>query len=275
MSCANATALMKRADLFPRPVVFDAAQPRQRRSLLGGFLVGAGLAGAAWMLDALQRSRSNRRLHRTLVDLLLNALTADDSLTARHSRRVADLTDVLAAALRLGRVERATLRVASLLHDMGKVDDRYFHILHSREPLSEGERAQIKTHPHQSASILRPLEPFHPGLQAIVSCHHECWNGQGYPEALGGTEIPVGARIIAVADVFDALTQPRAYHGPLSPDEVLKKIRDAAGTQFDPAVVRILDAPDVRAKWREIAKQGRDEERAAEASAEGGEAGNP
>lgn len=233
------------------------------RTFLGGALVAAGAVGAAWAADARRARRRRRRLHRTMVDLLLNAITAGDAATARHSRRVANLTDALAPAAGMGREERSTLRVASLLHDMGKIDDRFFDIVHSHGPLTPEQRAEIKNHPHESADILGPLERIHPGLTRIVSSHHECWDGSGYPEGLERGEIPLGARLIAVADVFDALTQPRSYRGPMPPQEVLERIREGSGTQFDPGVVRLLDRPEIWSYWKEIARGGCLEEESA------------
>lgn len=230
--------------------------------LLGTALTTAGLIGAAWWRDARRRGSYAARLHRTTVDLLLNALTAGDPVTARHSRRVADLADALAASYGFSRDEHATLRVAALLHDMGKIDDRFFHILHSCEPLSRDEREKIEQHPRQSAGILRPLEGIHPGIAAIVAAHHECWDGQGYPRGLQGEQIPLPARIISVADVFDALTQPRAYHEPLSVQEALAKIRASSSTRFDPSVVERIADPEVMRQWRKIVRRGRREESA-------------
>lgn len=197
------------------------------------------------------------------MEILLNVLSADDSLTERHSRRVAELTDALADGLGLGVERRATLRVAALLHDMGKIDDSFFDILHSREKLSEAERSEIRRHPYESAHILEPLEPFHPGITSIVSSHHECWNGEGYPNRLEGEEIPLGARVIAVADVFDALSQARAYRNPISFEEGLETIHRGSGTQFDPRIVGLLDRPEIRGRWREIHRIGMEEERRA------------
>ena len=245
---------------------------RTVRAIAGGSLVLAGAAAAALATDARRQRRHNRRLHRTLVDLLLNAITSGDAATARHSRRVANLTDALAEPLGMGREERATLRVASLLHDMGKIDDRFFDIVHSHGPLTAAQRAEIEEHPHESAHILEPLERIHPGITPIVSGHHECWDGTGYPDGLAGEDIPLGARLIAVADVFDALTQPRAYRGPRSPTQVLGTIREGTGSQFDPDVVRLLERPEVWTWWTEIARAGCVDEVRARAREEAGEA---
>jgi putative nucleotidyltransferase with HDIG domain len=224
-------------------------------------LASAVVMGAAWAIDAVRRDRTQRRMHRRLVDLLLNALTADDPATARHSRRVADLSYVLAEKRRMPSRDLATLRVAALLHDMGKIDDRFFYIIHSRKPLSPTQRDEIKTHPHTSAHILQPLEALHPGIQCIVSSHHECWDGSGYPRGLDHEQIPLAARIIAVADAFDAMTQPRSYKEPLSVEEALDKLAEGAGKQFDPALVRQVESPDVLRQWKDIARRGLDEER--------------
>jgi putative nucleotidyltransferase with HDIG domain len=223
---------------------------------LGAALASAGLVSLAWGVDALRREYARHMLHRRMVELLLNALTAGDPVTARHSRRVADLSYALAIAVRMRRRDRHTLRVAALLHDMGKLDDRFFHIVHSRKPLTDEERERIQYHPHESAQILAPLEPNHPGLREIVSSHHECWNGDGYPRGLAGEQIPLGARIIAVADAFDAMTQPRKYRGELSVPDALAEVRRDAGTHFDPALVRALCRPALVERWTEIAERG-------------------
>jgi HD-GYP domain-containing protein (c-di-GMP phosphodiesterase class II) len=235
---------------------------KETAALAGAALAGAGLMGVAWAVDAVRRDRVQRLMHRKLIDLLLNALTADDPVTARHSRRVADLTFALGTACGgLSKPQMATLRVAALLHDMGKIDDRFFQIVHSRKRLSNEQRAQIQHHPHQSAAILQPLEAMHPGIQCIVSSHHECWDGSGYPCGLAREDIPLAARIIAVADVFDAMTQPRSYKDGMSVEEALEKLDEGAGRQFDPNLVALVERPDVLARWKEIAEQGHAEER--------------
>ncbi|HET7229187.1 MAG TPA: HD domain-containing phosphohydrolase [Longimicrobium sp.] len=230
-------------------------------TLAGVALASAGLMGAAWLVDAVRRERETRLMHRRLVDLLLNALTADDPVTARHSRRVADLSFALAQACgRLSRKEMATLRVGALLHDMGKIDDRFFFIVHSRKRLSEEQRAEIKHHPDQSAAILEPLEEMHPGIQRVVSSHHECWDGSGYPCGVGGEEIPLAARIIALADVFDAMTQPRKYKDPMPIEEAMEKLDEGSGRQFDPHLVELIEHGGVLSRWTEIARRGLENE---------------
>jgi putative nucleotidyltransferase with HDIG domain len=233
---------------------------KQAVALAGAALASAGAMGVAWLADALRRENATRRLHRQVVDLLLNALTADDPVTARHSRRVADLSFALGEACGMDRERMATLRVAALLHDMGKIDDRFFVIVHSRKPLSQAQRAQIKHHPHQSAAILEPLEERHPGLMEIVCSHHECWDGTGYPRGLAGGEIPVEARIIALADAFDAMTQPRSYKQAMPVEEALEKLDEGCERQFDPHLVNLIESGPVLDRWLQIAHEGLDDE---------------
>ena len=246
-----------RANPNPVQVMPKLPTPGPALPLAAGAAGAAALLGGAWWLDARRREHRRRQLHRSLVSVLLNALSAGDPFTERHSRRVADLTDALADACGLPRAGRARLRLASLLHDMGKIDDQFFEILHSGEALSAEEQKRIRRHPSESAYILEPLESVHPGIGRIVESHHENWNGGGYPRGLAGEEIPLEARIISVADVFDALAQPRRYKEPLPLPEVLSRIRAGAGSRFDPGIVQLLDEPRLRERWDRIARRGR------------------
>lgn len=230
-----------------------------RAGQAAGVLAAAALAGA-WAADARRRERERRALHRVLVELLMNALTADDLVTARHSRRVADLSFALASACGVPHRERATLRVAALLHDLGKIDDRFFAIVNARRALTDEERRRMHEHPDVSAYILGPLETVHPGISQIVSSHHERWDGAGYPCGRAGEEIPLGARIIAIADVFDAMAQARSYKAARPVEDVLRELRKEGGKQFDPALVKLLDRPSVRRRFAAIAARGRRDE---------------
>lgn len=226
------------------------------RAPLGIALVTVGAClGLAWAMDANARERRLAEMHRDMVDLLLNALTAGDPVTARHSRRVADLSYAVAVAAGMADGELRTLRVAALLHDMGKIDDRFFHIVHSRQKLTPEQRAEIKNHPHESAHILAPLEGMHPGIRDIVSSHHECWDGSGYPKGRAGEDIPLGARIIALADAFDAMTQPRKYREAMPVDRALAELSKGSGSQFDPRLVRLTSNPEVRETWEKVVER--------------------
>lgn len=248
------------------------------RSSLRGILSVAGLMALAWSFDVRQRNHRASLVHRTMVELLLKTLCAGDPLTARHSRRVADLTDAVGRTYRFNRRRRARLRVAALLHDVGKLDNHVAEIVRSSEPLSDSERDRVQRHAYQSADILEPLERIHPGIAEIVEGHHERWNGTGYPRQLRAEQIPLESRIISVADVFDAMTQPRSYHEAATPEEVLRKIREEAGSSFDPDVIQRLERPQVWSAWREIAEAGyREEQRhraASEESTDRGETRN-
>jgi putative nucleotidyltransferase with HDIG domain len=239
------------------------------RSILGAAtaLLG-GVAGVAWLDHSRSSRRYLARLHRATVETLLNVLHAGDPFTARHSRRVAALAEELARAHRLPPEALSEIRLAALLHDMGKLEEHVLPIVHSPDRLSGDEREKIEEHPQEGAHILAPLEAIHPDLIDIVSSHHEAWNGGGYPRGLSGEEIPLGARIISMADVFDAVTQPRVYRNAEGIEDGIRLIRSGRGSRFDPALLDTLDQAAVTARWIEIAEAGRREESALQTVAE-------
>jgi HD-GYP domain-containing protein (c-di-GMP phosphodiesterase class II) len=130
------------------------------------------------------------------------------------------------------------IRKAALLHDIGKISVPD-HILMKPGKLSEEEMEVIKKHPANGAKIIEPVEPLKHATK-IIKHHQECYNGTGYPEGLRGKEIPLGARIIAVADAFGAMTTDRPYRRALSIGEAVKELKKCAGTQFDPHLVEIF-----------------------------------
>lgn len=161
---------------------------------------------------------------------------SDDALSG-HTWRVARMAGDIAAELGLPVREVENIRRAARLHDLGKVvvSDS---ILASTEPLTEAEMSLIRAHPRIGALILGGgTSPLVQMAERIALSHHERWDGNGYPQGLSGAAIPIEARIVAVADAFDAMTSNRPYRLALTVNEALREVRAGAGTQFDPVVV--------------------------------------
>ena len=163
------------------------------------------------------------------------ALELRDKETEGHTQRVTTLTQTLAKKLGVGDDELVNIKYGSLLHDIGKmaIPDG---ILLKPGALTLTERKYMELHPLFAKDMLEPIEFLHPATD-IPYCHHEKWDGSGYPHNLRGEEIPFAARIFAVVDVWDALTSDRPYRKPVDPHEVRKLIREGSGSHFDPQVV--------------------------------------
>lgn len=171
------------------------------------------------------------------VRSIVLSLEAKDKYTKNHSRKVSELSDKIAAKMGFGPSARRRIRIAGLLHDVGKIGvDR--SILHKEGPLTPEEYEAIKEHPLISERILQPIMQRFPDIVKAVKHEHEKWDGSGYPGALKGTDIPIGARIIAVADCYDAITSDRPYRNLQARDIAVEVIGKNAGTQFDPQVVK-------------------------------------
>ncbi len=161
-----------------------------------------------------------------------------DILTYEHSRRVATYAHRLARALGWSRRDARDLALAALVHDLGKTwiaND----ILNKSAALSEEERRKMERHPVIGARILIGCD-VHSFYVETVLHHHEAWNGRGYPAGLQGDEIPMSARILAVADVYDVLTSQRPYKAPLSKDAARERLLQGAGSSFDPLIVQVF-----------------------------------
>jgi len=172
------------------------------------------------------------------IESLASALDARDPYTAGHSKRVSDFSRATAVAMGLGRDDVDRIQVGALLHDIGKigVPDA---LLRKAGPLTPEEFGFIKLHPEIGRRILQGVHGFAPYL-ASVELHHENWDGTGYPHGQSGLETPIDARIIHVADAYDAMTTDRPYRGGMTHEEALRVVRANAGSQFDPAVAMIF-----------------------------------
>lgn len=169
---------------------------------------------------------------------LLDSLAARDPSTAVHSEHVADLSERIARALGLPEDEVDKIKSAARIHDIGKIGIPD-SILLKPGPLTEGEWEIMKRHPLIGADILKGLEVYDRAID-IVRHEHERWDGSGYPDGLRGTAIPLGARIVAVADVYDALISDRPYRKAFPREKALEMIREMRGTKLDPEVVDAL-----------------------------------
>jgi putative nucleotidyltransferase with HDIG domain len=175
---------------------------------------------------------SVRSLEASLVDF--------DAYTAEHSRDVVDLALRVGRAVGFTRAGLAELRVAALLHDIGKVrvPDT---ILNKPGPLTSAEREVIAQHPGFGAEVLMRVPRLEP-VATLVRYHHERWDGEGYPDGLSGNRIPLASRIIAACDAYSAITSDRSYRPSRGHERALAELRDAAGSQFDALVVWQLHA---------------------------------
>jgi putative nucleotidyltransferase with HDIG domain len=175
-----------------------------------------------------------------VIGALATALDARDPYTAGHSQRVADLSVAIGRQMQLPNADIETLRLGALLHDIGKigVSDA---VLRKPGTLTPEEFEQIKLHPTLGARILRPLK-FLDAQLAIVELHHERPDGRGYPHGLKGDEIPLFARIVHVADAFDAMTSARAYRAARPVAAAVAELWRLIGVDFDPQVVQAMAA---------------------------------
>ena len=186
------------------------------------------------------RAQELRRSYTETVRALSNAVEARDAYTGKHAERVAAYGLQIAYALGLRLTERPELEFGFLLHDVGKVaiPDA---ILFKPGPLTEEERQLMEQHPVIGSQIVSGIEFMDPAVE-VVRSHHERWDGHGYPDGLAGEDIPLSARVFAVADVLDALTTDRPYR-PASPLRAAREMMvDESGTHFDPSVIEAFNS---------------------------------
>jgi hypothetical protein len=189
-----------------------------------------------------------RRTHRDTIAALSRSMEAKDSDTGDHTERVAEIAVALGELLGFAGDELEAIEIGALLHDIGKIGIPE-SILLKPGRLDQQEWGTMRTHPLVSERILREVD-LHPFVRQIARSSHERIDGQGYPDGLAGEEIPLAARIVLVADAFDALISDRPYRRGRSPQEALREIRYHTGTQFCPQVVSALirleqERPDI------------------------------
>ncbi|HXF81374.1 MAG TPA: HD-GYP domain-containing protein [bacterium] len=172
--------------------------------------------------------------------LVAQAIDVKDPYTARHSKNVSELAVRIARAMNLPEAEVRKIRIGALMHDIGKIGVGT-HIIRKPSRLDASEERTMRMHPMLSADIMQPIELLTEAAE-IVRHHHEHLDGSGYPAGLRGDEIPIGSRVILVADAFDAMTTDRPYRRGRSKEEALKVLKENAGKQFDFAVVEALES---------------------------------
>lgn len=183
-----------------------------------------------------------------MVECITSALDARDPYTGNHSRRVSDMACFLCQKLGISHEETQEIHISGHLHDIGKigVPDR---VLLKPGKLNDEEWGLMKKHPEIGADILSK-SPHFSRIAAIILHHHERWDGKGYPFGAKGTEIPIGARIIAVCDSIDAMASARAYRKALPLDVVKSEIEKNIGIMYDPKIAQVaLD------NWKELTKE--------------------
>lgn len=204
--------------------------PSHRSLLTAGVGSGRGNEPATTSPDGYER----------VLASLAKTVEIRDQHTQGHCKRVARNAVVMGRALGMSSSDLALLHWAATLHDLGKIAVPEYILLKSGR-LTEDEFAEIRRHPAYGADLLASVSPSFRPIAEVVRAHHERWDGLGYPLGNKGPEIPEMARIIAIVDVFEALTSERPYRSPMSDFQALQYVKNAAGTQFDPALVGLFE----------------------------------
>ena len=188
---------------------------------------------------AYARYVETRELFEQTIEALSKAVDARDVYTRNHSKRVSDITEAMCRVMRLPEPEIEKIKWAGLLHDVGKIGIRD-NILLKEGPLDKHERILMNQHPTIGAEIVAPASQLR-NEAPLIKAHHEWFNGSGYPDGIEALDIPLGARILTIADAYEAMTSPRPYRKtPLTHEEAVDQLEKFAGIQFDPDIVPIL-----------------------------------
>jgi len=229
-----------------------------------GLFGTAGMAIPIILVRQLYRSTVElTRVTEELLELMVAAIEARDAYTSGHSRRVALASEVIARAIGLSPAEVERVSVAALLHDVGKIDEKFGPILAKEGRLTPEEWEIMKQHPVRGAQLVGLLSSLKDIVNPVRN-HHENWDGTGYPDGLRGENIPLASRIIMFADTLDAITTDRPYRKALGIEEARAEFIRFRGKQFDPAICDRVVSPPV---WDELYEtfldKGRKQQRAA------------
>lgn len=192
-----------------------------------------------------------REANEDLLTALVKAIETRDPYTSGHSQRVSLLAGQIAEALGLNRIAVERVKMAALLHDIGKIEAVYTDILRKPDSLTSDERAIIESHVTRGEQLLRDLASVPEEVVRSVRHHHEREDGNGYPDGLAGSDIPIGAKIIVVCDAVDAMLSDRPYRRALTLPVVIEQLQLHAETQFDAAIVERLLQCDILAEYAE------------------------
>jgi putative nucleotidyltransferase with HDIG domain len=181
-----------------------------------------------------------QQANRDLLQVLIKAIETRDPYTSGHSVRVATLSRFIAEDLGLPRSKCEQVENAALLHDIGKIDSTYSKMIRKPSSLTETERKVIQTHATNGAALLETLSSVEKEIVRAVRHHHERYDGNGYPDGLAGSEIPLAARIIMLSDSIDAMLSDRPYRRALTVEQAHSELERCAGSQFDPFIVDVI-----------------------------------
>src|SRR5947199_3047871 len=197
-----------------------------------------------------QLYQMNQQLQEELeekLELMVKAMEARDPYTSGHSRRVSEYALAIARELRLPARDLDGIKRAALLHDVGKIYEEFAPLLRKEGKLTPEERIVMRSHVLRSAQLVATAARLRGPVEAMIRHHHENFDGTGYPDGLSGKQIPVGARIIMIADTIDAMTTDRPYRKALRLIRAIEALEKYSGNQFDPALVKLVaHSPGIR-----------------------------
>jgi len=226
-------------DLFAFPLIFVYAKAY--------FLLGIEWSAvlALPMLGLRQLYKQNyalQKLNEELLQLMVATVEAQDPYTSGHSQRVSRFARLISQFAGLSSKQTSRIATAALLHDVGKIYEEFFPILRKPGRLTDAEFDVMKSHSARGAALVAKVSHFEDLVPQILH-HHEAWDGTGYPKQIRGEEIPLGARIIALADTIDAMSTSRPYRSALNPATVRAELISESGRQFDPELCEAVLEP--------------------------------